>query len=327
MTKQIHKMGWMAGLVLMIMAGLLLSSCNSYNLAKQLPEPYAEFYSRVRYIINKKEERAFLSLDHVEKDQFIVDFWKRRDPDPNTDENEFRTEYFNRMSRADELFISEGRAGWLTDRGRVFVLFGMPTSRLEDPAGTSSYGRCMEVWYYGNFPVVFSDASCTGSYDLMTYDLSRLRSINLQYLQGMGSNVNSTRNGLGQAEDRLFDFGWRMRAEPVVEDRFEAVVFVDIPIANIWLNENDGRLITTLEASLEVFDPEGKSVWGEKKKLEVSVSEEEIKSEQKKSLSFRLPILIAEGVQRLLSGTNRIELTLKNSTGGALLKKVQKFTL
>ena len=315
------------GSIVFLTAVLLLSACRSYNLAKKLPEPYAEFYTKVRYIITKQEERTFLSIDHGEKDQFIEDFWKRRDPDPNTEENEFRVEYFNRITRADELFISEGRPGWMTDRGRIFILFGQPTSRMEDPAGTSSYGRCIEVWYYGNFPVVFRDPSCTGSFDLVTYDLSQLRSRNLQYMQNLSSALNSAQNSMRGSEDRLFDFGWRMRTELVSEDRIEAIVFVDIPIANIWLSEDDGKLVTVLEAVIGIFAPDGDSVWSENRELEVSVSEEEIKSDRTKKLGFQLPILITEGAERLLGGSNRVELTLRNRTGGAILKKIQKFTL
>lgn len=317
---------WKAGMLFLITSSLILPACRNYNLAKNLPEPYAEFYSKVRYIITKPEERTFLSLENAEKDQFIEEFWKRRDPDPNTEENEFRLEYFQRIERSNELFISEGRPGWMTDRGRVYILYGEPTSRMNDPGGTSSYGRCIEVWYYGNFPVVFRDASCTGSYDLLTYDLSSLRYRNLQYMQNLGSALNSSRISM-EGVDKLFDFGWRMRTETVSEDRIEAVVFVDIPIANIWLNEDDGKLITVLEASMGIFDPEGNSVWAEKRDIEVSVSEEEIKSDRGKKIAFQLPVVITEGARRLIGGSNRIELTLKNKTGGAVLKKAQKFTL
>lgn len=315
-----------AGLLLFITAALILPACRSYNLAKNLPEPYAEFFSKVRYIITKSEERTFLSLESAEKDQFIEEFWKRRDPDPDTEENEFKLEYFQRIERSNELFISEGRPGWMTDRGRVYILYGEPTNRLNDPSGTSSYGRCMEVWYYGNFPVVFRDATCTGSYDLMTYDLSPLRYRNLQYMQNLGSALNSSRINV-EGADKLFDFGWRMRTETVSKDRIEALVFVDIPIANIWLSEDDGKLVTVLEASIGIFDPEGNSVWTDKRDIDVSVSEEDIKTDRGKKIAFQLPILITDGAERLLGGSNRIELTLKNKTGGAVLKKVQKFTL
>jgi GWxTD domain-containing protein len=316
-----------SGLILLFTALLFFSSCRNYNLAKKLPEPYAEFYLKVRYIISTQEERTFLSLEHGQKDQFIEDFWKRRDPDPDTEENEFKVEYFNRIARADELFISEARPGWMTDRGRIYILFGPPTSRTVDPAGSSSYGRCMEVWYYGNFPIVFRDPSCTGSYDLTTYDLTQIRSMNLQYMQELGSALNSAQNSMKGREDRLFDFGWRMRAKMVSEDRFEAEVFVDIPIADIWLSEDDGKLVTVLEASLSIFDPQGNSVWSEKRELEVGVLEEEIKSGRTKTISFQLPILITDGARRLSGGSNRIELTLKNRTGGAFLKKSQTFRL
>ena len=74
----------------------------------------------------------------------------------------------DRIDQANELFISEGRPGFMTDRGRIYILFGPPTNRIQD---TSGYRYCREVWYYGNFPVVFDDSTCSGDYRLVTYNL------------------------------------------------------------------------------------------------------------------------------------------------------------
>lgn len=65
----------------------------------------AEFLSKVRYIINKKERKIFLELPDSEKERFKDEFWERRDPDPETEENEFKMEYFNRIEKANDLFM------------------------------------------------------------------------------------------------------------------------------------------------------------------------------------------------------------------------------
>ncbi len=124
-----------AAVVSVLLLAALLSACRLYKLARQLPPEYADFLSQVRYIITKEEEKIFLELPHSEKDRFIEEFWARRDPDPDTEENEFKTEFFKRVERANALFISEGKPGWLTDRGRIYVLFGPPTDRITDSLG------------------------------------------------------------------------------------------------------------------------------------------------------------------------------------------------
>ena len=76
-----------------------------------------------------------------------------------------------------------------------------------------------------------------------------------------------------------------------------------------------------------IFDSEGEQVWADKRELKVAVSEEELKADRKKTASFHLAIEVKEGAGRLLDGKNRIELLIKNRTGGAFLKKVRDFNL
>jgi len=158
------------------------SSCRLYELERKLNPVNAEFLSKVRYIITSKERKIFLELPDSEKEQFIEEFWKRRDPDSDTEENEFKMEYLNRVEKATELFVSEAKPGWLTDRGRIYILFGPPMERLTYPMGADTYTHCREIWYYGAFPVVFVDSTCTGIYSLITYDLSSIRELNLVYM-------------------------------------------------------------------------------------------------------------------------------------------------
>lgn len=108
------------------------SSCRLYKLEKKLDPVNAEFLSKVRYIITGKERKIFLELPDSEKERFREEFWKRRDPDLSTEENEFKMEYFNRKEKANEAFVSEGKPGWLTDRGRIYILFGPPMERITE---------------------------------------------------------------------------------------------------------------------------------------------------------------------------------------------------
>jgi GWxTD domain-containing protein len=179
---------------------LLNTGCHYYNLSKKLTPEYADFFEKVRYIITNQEEKTFLNLPDSEKDQFVEEFWKRRDPSPRTEENEFKMLYFDRIEQANSLIISEGKPGWLTDRGRIFILYGPPLDRIRDPMGQSSYAFCREVWYYGNFPVVFVDRACIGDYRLVTYNLRLIQSLNLMYLQEINMDQADSPQSLQEQE-------------------------------------------------------------------------------------------------------------------------------
>ena len=83
----------------------------------------------VAYIISSQEKKEFRELEtDAERDRFIQEFWKRRDPDPSTALNEYREEHYARIQYANEHFDNEGRPGWKTERGRVYIIHGPPDS-------------------------------------------------------------------------------------------------------------------------------------------------------------------------------------------------------
>src|ERR1041384_5428880 len=94
----------------------------------------------VLYIITDEERKAFKALKtDEERDQFIENFWLRRDPDPDTPENEYKEQYFERIQYANEHY-SSGVPGWRTDRGRIYIMFGKP-DELESHTAGGAYDR------------------------------------------------------------------------------------------------------------------------------------------------------------------------------------------
>jgi GWxTD domain-containing protein len=82
----------------------------------------------VHYLMTSEERDAFSRLsDPVARSEFVAEFWKRRDPHPETPENEFREEFERRVAFADQRMAQDETRGSLTDRGQVFVLLGPPT--------------------------------------------------------------------------------------------------------------------------------------------------------------------------------------------------------
>lgn len=113
---------------------------------KSLDPIYQDFLKLVAYIISPKEREVFLELpDNRDRDIFIEDFWKIRDPTPGTPANEYKEEIIKRFEHVNKYFAA-GRPGWMTDRGRIWMILGEPVSYDRYPAKTGIV-PC-EVWYY-----------------------------------------------------------------------------------------------------------------------------------------------------------------------------------
>src|SRR6185437_13798926 len=111
------------------------------NVKPELKKAYKDWLDKdVTYIITDEERKAFKKLEtDDEREHFIEEFWRRRDPDPDTDENEYREEYYERIAYANEHFAS-GIPGWKTDRGRIYIMYGKPDELETHPSG-GAYNR------------------------------------------------------------------------------------------------------------------------------------------------------------------------------------------
>lgn len=117
---------------------------NAKSLRQELSKTYKKWLDEdVVYIITDEEKSAFKQLSNdEERDQFIEAFWQRRDPTPDTVENEYKEEHYRRIAYANEHFPA-GIPGWKTDRGRMYITFGPPDEIDSHPSG-GTYERPME---------------------------------------------------------------------------------------------------------------------------------------------------------------------------------------
>src|ERR1700686_1184807 len=117
---------------------------NQRALKQELSKPYKKWLDEdVVWIITDEERAAFRQLSNdEERDNFIEAFWQRRDPTPDTEENEYKEEHYQRIAYANEHFAA-GVPGWKTDRGRMYIVFGKPDEIDSHPSG-GSYERPME---------------------------------------------------------------------------------------------------------------------------------------------------------------------------------------
>ncbi len=124
----------------------------------------------VLWIISDEESKAFKSLSNdEERDAFIEQFWLRRNPNPDSPENEFREEHYRRIAYANEHYAA-GKPGWKTDRGHVYISFGKPDSIDSHPSG-GSYQRPME-----------EGGGETSTFPFETW--------HYRYLEGIGDNID-----------------------------------------------------------------------------------------------------------------------------------------
>jgi GWxTD domain-containing protein len=106
----------------------------------------------VLYIITSEERDTFKSLTtDEERENFIEQFWLRRNSDPREASNEFKAEHYRRIAYSNEHFAS-GIPGWKTDRGRIYILYGEPDGKESHPSG-GQYQR--EFWEGGGQTSVY----------------------------------------------------------------------------------------------------------------------------------------------------------------------------
>jgi len=318
-VKQISKLLLALGLVV-----ILMISCRYYGLERKLGELDKQWLDEVSYIMTGEERKMFLDLPKSEKDTFKKEFWERRDPDPYTEENEYKEIYYNRIEEANDLFTGETKPGFLTDRGRIYILFGTPMDRIMYT--TQSDGNCREVWYYGGFPVVFLDEYCTGKYYLITYDLTSLRNVNLQYMHDLNrAQSDAMQTIVGEKEPLNFSF--EIETTAVQSDRVAGLVRLVVPLAKIWFKEKEGTMFTDIDVDLEIWDVEDQIAWEYHGSFEILTNEEELKSDVNTDYKTTIPFEITKGAAALFKGENRFFVTLTNTIEEHSLRKAKSFRL
>jgi GWxTD domain-containing protein len=163
-------------LVLFSISVLTAFSTQDKKSPKDLPERYKKWLTEeVVYIISPKEKEVFLQLEtDREREVFIEAFWKIRDPNPNTPENEFMKEHYRRIKYANQYFGKESPGeGWRSDMGRIYIVLREPNSIDRFLNHSEIYPTI--IWHYSgkaeyglpnSFYVVFFKKSGIGEFEL-----------------------------------------------------------------------------------------------------------------------------------------------------------------
>lgn len=287
-----------------------IACSQQYKLRKNLPHKDKEFLSLVRYIITKQEKKIFLNISDNEREQFKIDFWKKRDPKPETERNIYKEAYLSRIEESNRLFASGGRHGWLSDRGRVYILLGPPDNRQVYPMGYSFYEPPVEIWYYGYFPVLFVDRHRIGSYELVP--LSNFHMIELTKA-GMVLDQDAIKEKL------ILDFKFKMDKLKNGKTKFQ----VSIPYEVISFKaEDEGKKFqASINLFIEIFKTKNKRVWNFEKSYLISITKEDLEKLEKYYLIKELLDI------DLAPGNYTLKLRLENSYDKKKVEKTLKMKI
>lgn len=205
----------MMGMVALLLAlGVVAPSASQSRYDDLTEEEAAKVWIEevAAYITTKRERELYKELQtSEERVRFIETFWARRDPTPETPENEYQQEHYRRLSYANTFFTA-GRPGWMTDRGRIYILLGPPNQIDSDPMGRHAHQFPTEVWTYSqpkhpqlppNLEIAFVDRRSIGDYEITFNMLADSDSTGrTEALMGQGFL-----DELAEAEVRSMNFG------------------------------------------------------------------------------------------------------------------------
>jgi GWxTD domain-containing protein len=184
---------------------------NAKSMRRELETSYKKWLDEdVRWIITDDERKAFMQLsNNEERDSYIEAFWQRRNPNPDSEDNEFKDEHYRRIEYANEHFPA-GKPGWMTDRGRIYIVYG-PADEIDSHPSGGTYERPMEE----------------GGGETSTYPFEDWR---YRYIEGIGQEV------IIEFVDTCMcgDFHMTM-------DRSEKDALKNVPNAGLTLYEQMGR--------------------------------------------------------------------------------------
>ncbi len=294
----------------------LAAACASTRIERQLDAKSRDFVSKARYIITADERKTFLALPAEAREEFVADFWRRRDPSPLTAENEFKLEYFKRIELSNRLFSGGASPGWLQDRGRVWITLGPPDNRETYPRGVTFYGVPTEIWWYGFFPIVFVDERWIDDYRLDPSSATQLTSLTQAQYQ-WNLPVEGLAKDYGRARPATLS-GLEVRIEK--DEAGSARFVVVLPYRNIWMKSKGDRFEARLDVDLRVVDGSGAEVWSFSRNYPLEVLKDRLKTALTESFT-------AEAVAPLKPGSYRLKATVVNGNDGSKASFEQAFDL
>jgi GWxTD domain-containing protein len=280
-------------LLLAVAAGNALAA----NKPKLDPES-AKFYRSARLIMTKEEIKIFNHLpDAASRKEFIADFWLKRDPDPDTPGNEFKSEFEARVAFINKRFNKEGGPAINTDRGRVYIFMGPPDkveeSNVQDASRTSGGAVLWWIYYNHELGVEFTDKTGTGKFVITDISGDFFGAMDLMKL---GQNI--------RADDV---FAKKFVKFETVYDAAAQQIEVRLPVKGLMFRDNDeGRLEADLRFIIYIYSDEGSAKETLQDARSVVLTDAE--HESQKTVNFRF-------AKPLKPGTNFVDVIVMGKEG------------
>jgi GWxTD domain-containing protein len=274
------------------LAGLLVLVALSAACGKVFTVPLDDeskaFYDTARLIMTNAEDAIFRRLpDAGARAEFIADFWDKRDPNPETPENEFKAEFQRRVDYANSHF-NEGKRGINTDRGRVYLYLG-PPEKIETyspssmqqqtsmPSGMQGF-TLLWVYYTYDAAVIFTENQVGGGYQISNVTGNLLNAMEDAKLNGFGKLQ-------GAAAPRLQSF-------TASYDREKREITVRIPEKKVNFREESGTLRADFSFIIYVYKPNGQKEKFEERRLFEGPAAE---VEESETIDFTFPYDLSPG--------------------------------
>jgi GWxTD domain-containing protein len=262
-----------------------------------------DFYETARLIMTKMEKDIFNHLpDQKSREEFIQEFWKKRDLDPFTEENQFKEEFFRRIEYANTHFI-EGIPGWKTDRGRIYIYLGHPDNVKDFPMMSAPEAKGLLYWgYYSlRFGVEFADRLGDGTYKINNYR----------------GNVGGLNSAIEQAKfGQIYDknaVGKKYTDFKLLYDKESKEIVITIPVDFFLFKEENKMLKASLSFEFLVY-PENRQSKDRFQEVRVfERTEEELL--QLEDVEFRFPY-------DLNSGKHYVDVVIRTDPDVGSLRKI-----
>jgi GWxTD domain-containing protein len=327
---------------------LTLLACSTMKTEYEYVPEKEDFLSLVRYILSDEEKDMYKQYPPLEREEFIEKFWARRDPTAYTVRNEFKEQYFNRIREANKMFKG-GIAGWLQDRGRIYILLGKPNERIINPGGRpiDGYAPAHEIqtrpseslgekpserWVYYDLLATrqvlyidFADVYGTGNMKLATNVdqlvpglINALINPSLYLVHEIAKQEAEARKQSALMEKRiLFNFHWNFIKKESKEKNSNLTLQLEIPFERIVFQEVNDRLLADMDLFIEIKDAEHEFIWDYKKVHKLSLHRNQLESQKGEKWILNIPV-----TQWLSKGPYSIYIHLQNLSAEQDVKKL-----
>jgi len=241
-----------------------------------------DFYETARLVMTNAEGDIFNHLPDAEsRREFIEDFWAKRDPEPDTENNEFKEEFERRLDYVNKHF-REGRKGWKTDRGRIYIYLGPPEKTDEYfPQPTANLRGSVLTWVYYKYDlgIEFVDEKGIGDFAISQIYGDLFGALEAAKLGAIYQNDR------GSAK-KFINFG-------LTYEKQKRQFVLSLPVKRLDFKDDQGLLKAEFDFEFFIYQPGAaeKKVFRESRTFSGRLED----LEKKRDISFAFPYDLAPG--------------------------------